>query len=389
MVSSPIDPALVGGGSDAAAIELTAEAEASSLPSVPATSEIAPLDPALDLLVRWFRANADALSPLTLVFPRAPRAVLEHLQGVRHRAFKPDAHHLLRAGRVFVCSRSLGEAVENDADFSSASDVFTGLEALGLAQEPTIIVIPAQGSAYWYPSGMSTPDEHRTLPLSVAGTAVVSESVIDSFLDLHYNQHLKTPMAGTKVWEDASLYVPVLQAEKAVQYDLWIAAKTAFAASHRVRLEDPTPAGRTDVLITNRPDVSEARGAALLELKVLRSMHHHVDPRRAKAFPESENRAGIEKGLSQAHSYGNEQGCDLTFLCLFDMRKDNSDEIVAPFRPNALSLGVLLRRYFLFASSDAARASDTARVLSEPGAAESTPGRGKSGRGKRRSGKKG
>ena len=156
--------------------------------------------------------------------------------------------------------------------------------------------------------------------------------------------------------------MPVPNTERVFQDQvcLWC---TASFRDHLVQVEVAGSGGGCELFIIPRSPGAVGRG--LVEMKVLRAFHFPASGRSPIPVTPRENEAAVKEGLRQAHVYGKKRRCDVSLLCLCDMRKQDSDDIVTTFSPEASQLEVAVRRYFVFASDKAYRVARTKTILPE------------------------
>ena len=339
-----IAPSDVGGGSDPAAIVVTAHEGQGHLPGLPAGSPAAWPAKVLDVLFKWtIREDAP---PLPIAFVLVPSLVGQ--RGDALEFFNIPNNRELDPGAVYLCSEGMGRArrqtITNSVD--ELSGALSGFDRL-----PTLIHSRVDDLVCWYPNGVADPDCRLERSLAGSGSSITT-SVILSELDMLHKNRWISPSASPKanLWSNAAKRVPVDETEKVLQADICLWFICGFR-DHEIRHEVIGTTGRCDVLVTPRRGTGSGRGA--IEIKVLREFNHPRDnSREPTAVGKSEHVKALVKGVGQAWSYGQTHMCDAKVLCVCDMRKNDDDNILNAIRPKAKKLGVALGRYFIHPTDD-------------------------------------
>lgn len=264
-------------------------------------------------------------------------------------------------GKLWIVPRNLGHGFSLDTTGLSIPEVFQRIRDYGGEERPAIAVHPAVPTAPMaYQKGVAQPEICEQFDLNVT---TVSVKDLDEALDGLYSL-IRSPdqSAERPLWENVDKGWPVKNAEKAVQHEVTRALAGRFAWLTEIRSEQSSSIGRTDVeLIQSRglPPGQNIRHA-LLELKVLRSATVNGRPVGPKAMVRH-----IREGVRQASEYGEAANSSIRMLCCFDMRHtDEGTEVVfEKFKQPATDRKVLLRRFFLYSSSQALReALDSLKV---------------------------
>lgn len=265
------------------------------------------------------------------------------------------------AGRVhFMTYRAQSSVYEEHT--GDANAVYDRIAELQCDKLPTLVYLPSDGESTlsYYPQGTYTDDGMVKVELS-AGPVTEAEILIA--IDAVYRNQLCTPdnCSPNKVWQDASKCRPVKEAERTVQQFVQsgLAARFHWCT---ILAEQPGKLGRTDLEVVDdrNGEPGTITHHALIEMKVLRSFGST-----GNEYAAASNDDAIVKGLNQANSYGTAKNSLLRMLCCFDMRsKDVGD--VATFshvHADAQTLGVGLRRWYLYRSSDDMREALAKRQL--------------------------
>jgi hypothetical protein len=304
-----------------------------------------------------------------LINRREQNSAAEYDQPAAFVLVSPDAYQEARAGRseerlIHTGGRRLTGRIHfvTAAAMSSVVDEYTGddkamferLTALALGNHPTLVYVPQRpaSSLSYYPRGTATDEGIVDIPLKAGDVTPAAISAVIAAVHAH---ELVTPdqCEPFTIWKDASKGQPAEYAEKGIQQFLRIGLATFFAP-FSIRREQPEKAGRTDLEIVN--DRTGAPGHtvhhAVLELKVLRS---RGSTGIAVSKPATDEH--IRDGVQQAYSYGRGKNTRHKMLCCFDMRDtDEGDEkTFAHVQESATTLVVMLRRWFLYRSSEAYR----------------------------------
>lgn len=198
----------------------------------------------------------------------------------------------------------------------------------------------------FYPRGVANGNSARTVPLDVANLKLQH---IFEVLDVAHAHFLASPRGhrngGIKIWQDASKFWPVDDAEKQIQKIVHVGLQMAFPTCD-VRPEQEGTTGRPDLEIHvpsgSRRGPKAAR--AMLELKVLRSFGSTGD-----SVSQRKTQEWIEDGVVQAASYRDEHDFPEAALCCFDMRKRPSGEAcLDKVRSLAQSRSVECRQWPIF-----------------------------------------
>ena len=227
-------------------------------------------------------------------------------------------------------------------------------DELKVGELPTIVfsLRTATSQFRWYPDGLSFPDNVDIKPL--AGD-VSPDEVFEAIARLHSDFFI-TPGSmpqGGRLWRNASEYRVKRDAEALVQSHLKAGLVMRFPYC-TIRHEQPQQAGRTDIEIEQRNPHDGAAFTlhAIIELKVLRSFGS-TGSKVTQAATERQ----IREGVRQAAAYRKYKSAEWSALCCFDMRRIDvgCDSCFASVRDWAKDLEVLLRRWFLYASTEAHR----------------------------------
>lgn len=227
---------------------------------------------------------------------------------------------------------------------------------------PTLVYSPKKGASTlsWYPAGIAEPENSVVWP--IADDVVTPERITEA-INRAYRGELITPDQSKTLplWADASKGWAQEDAEARVQHSLRMTLIGAFRRCS-IRSEQPGKDGRTDLEIVadqGRP-ASQIVHHAVLELKVLREKGS-----KGNAYTDNAIKQHIKDGLEQAHTYGDNRNFNERMLCCFDMRAEDAGEekVFADLKADAKKLGVHLRHWYLYRSSEHRRKCEVGQKL--------------------------
>jgi hypothetical protein len=248
-----------------------------------------------------------------------------------------------------------------DLTAKTDDEIFRHVEVvLKFGTSPAVIFDPRTTipQVRYYPKGISTLDDY--ISINIYQSAISIDRIL-SVVDDIYSKCLVTPEAqlkAGKLWQDNSKHWPVQQAEDVVQLYLKIGLSGAFPMC-TIRHEQTAVPGRTDLEIEEQDPLDQSKFTrhAILELKVLRSYGST-----GKSVSDEETLAWVKSGVKQAAAYRSDKGALASALCCFDMRvvftAEKCFEHVAGL---AKELGVVMRLWYIYASSKQYRDAHTAR----------------------------
>ena len=265
------------------------------------------------------------------------------------------------AGRLWFVSAVVvtGNYVElEDCDDAELFRIIT--DDLHLGQVPAVVFDPRTPvpEVRFYPNGLQNAED---CTLVTVATGDVSLDRIFDAIDLVHKNCLVTPEAQPKagnLWEDKGKWWASSEAEDMIQVNIKAGLAAAFPTC-TVRHEQVQVSGRLDLEIeeSDAVDRSQVTRHAVLELKVLRSYRST-----GTTVAESETLNWVEEGVKQAAAYRNDRGARQAALCCFDMRQhDTGEKCFEHIREQAVRLSVILKRWFLYATSSQYRDAATER----------------------------
>lgn len=339
------------GGALVTALEKVADSAASSMSIADACTFGSFLDGWIGTLsdhARHLRANGDSLlAPIVVVFVEDAGAFSRRHPDWKRRPMLGSSCRDEFAGVLAVGTASIGGFVFPKL-LSKTEEFETALGEVELLGAPAIALM-SETKLFIWPEGLNgaaRPIERELVNDEPAG---IDLDRIDRELARFYEDFARQ---STKWWKDTSLRMTVESPEAVVQNDLWICLTVAFRDVARVRQEDVSGNGRTDITVLPSGGCPPNQ-SAVLELKTLRSVRtrkrHSSTPIK---IPDRTNIRWALKGLQQAVGYRDKEKLDGAFLCLYDFCGGNSSTVEEAIAPHALRYGVLARRYWITTSHE-------------------------------------
>jgi hypothetical protein len=251
------------------------------------------------------------------------------------------------AGVLAVGTTSIG-GFAFPTPLSKTQEFETVLRDVELLDAPAIALMSEAKLLIWTEglNGAGRPLERELVDDDSAG---IDLDRIDNELAKFYEDFARQ---NTKWWQNASLRMTVETPEAVVQNDLWICLAVAFRDVARVRQEDVSGNGRTDITILPSGGCPPNQ-SAVLELKTLREVRTRKHPGSTpRKISEGVNIRWALKGLQQTVGYREKEKLDGAFLCLYDFCSGNSSVVEAAIAPHAQKHNVLARRYWITASNE-------------------------------------
>lgn len=278
-------------------------------------------------------------SPHTCVFvySEAPMAEGKPLGFVRV-AHMQDGHGML-AGSAVLTSRDANNGGAILLEDSTILGLMSFLENTGFADRMTVIWDGTVRTATVYPAGIADETNHIRFLAPVADADLTQDDVCAA-LDLAYKDNLKNPSGRTaKLWSKGKL---VSTAEEEIERHLKGQLALFFAGQQRpvrVLSQTNTTAGRTDLMLVQKPPTGKPQLTGVIELKVLRG-------------PAAADQAVATEGLSQGYYYMQDLEVPFATLALYDVNDSPTDD-AAPLLggQNAAHLAaVRVRRFPIYGS---------------------------------------
>lgn len=266
--------------------------------------------------------------------------------------------------QVWLSNAVLGGAYALDVDCSQETTIFEQIRSTGFGKLPALVIdwrgaVPA---GRYYARGVEELEYTQEVALAYSE---ITEADIKDCLDHFHRTSLQTPLRGgeghsDRFWTKPAQGWPAHRPEERIQGKLIEHLRSRFT-KHDVRGESKKENGITDLLIYAR--TQNVAGAKIvvsewvLELKALTDRTES-----GGSVPPKTVKEAIDKGLTQAIAYRQQEHARKAALCCYDMRTvDEGDEsCFAEIREEAAEEGVLLWRWFLFRSSEAFRQADRA-----------------------------
>lgn len=361
-------------GSDLAAKELDKAAEA--MPSTSGSEEQRFLQEASDWYLQWLGVNDQLLKSnaigtdrvLVIVFSESPdveRERLEKIGTMDERIYRgghdPEIH-----GAV-IATQNMRNIVRIRAGFGSLNQAIT-VCCKELKDSDTFIIIPlAQRRILVHLAGaplVSWGDEPPSLPIGNGATEVTPDR-IDKDIGIFHDEGLryaKNPLAQM-VWKGKQHPYEFLQdPERRIQSYLLLTLRHSYKHLNATVDEEVVgKGGRCDIRVEwDGKAVPTTRVSSMIELKVL---VHSNGP--------TANLEWALSGVQQASKYRGSNSV-AAFACIFDGRKDQSDQM-SSLDVEASKLDVRLRRYAMEAPVGAVKAPKKGKKAAAPSKASAKP----------------
>lgn len=291
--------------------KLTGSALKAALLQTVATEDLDQIPPDFDDQARFVicavRAVARRIEQCQLcvfIYSEAPMA-----EG-RPRGFTRIAHmqdgHGVVAGMTILTSRDANNGACKSLSNCTVVDLMNELEQLNFDTRIAVIWDGEARSATVYPEGIVNETNHIRFLVPHSDEELTQDDVCDA-LNTAYNDNLKNPSGHTaKLWCKGKL---VSTAEDEIERHLKGQIALYFAGKARpvrVLSQTNTSAGRTDLILIQKPPCGGPRLSGVVELKVLRG-------------PPGADRDATTEGLSQGFSYREEVGVPFSTLALYDV----------------------------------------------------------------------
>ena len=270
--------------------------------------------------------------------------------GLRRSPLLNNGNYRLTGQLHFLNVAAAGQSLDYEGD---DGQLFDALERHGVHGLPTVIYSPKAGGhskLSWYPDGIQNQAKVQVIPVAVEQP---NAELITQAIEGVYRGDLITPdrvPAHDSLWTKASHGWASQIAEAQVQRNIKLGLHGRFPTC-RIVAEQPGPDGRTDIEIVG--DFGVAPGSvthfAVLELKVLRERGATGD-----TYSANDIEKHVDHGVDQAATYGADRNFRERMLCCFDMRANDAGAggVFAPIQRKADQLGVSLRYWFLYRSSE-------------------------------------
>jgi hypothetical protein len=200
-----------------------------------------------------------------------------------------------------------------------------------------------------FPNGLKDLEHVEEVPLQIDELTI--KEVFERIDEIHRST-LRIPQGPKefRLWEKPSQHWPVERVEEKIQEILRIGLQSALYSAF-VKVEQPQPSGRIDLVIEERVAPSTFVRHALLELKALRSYGST-----GKSVSQRMNEEWVAEGVDQVASYRNESESRAAALVCFDLRDGNTGEqCFRKVKQKAESLKIELGVWHIYASAKDAR----------------------------------
>jgi hypothetical protein len=287
--------------------------------------------------VRAIARRSAGASLCCFVYSEAPMPEGKPL-GFSRVAHMQDGHGDLD-GSAVLTSRDANNGALRALQDPTILQLMGLLEDCGLDDRLTVFWDGAARTATVYPAGVSDDADHLRFPVPVANDDLTQEDICVA-LDLAYNDNLKNPSGHTvKLWRKKAL---IVEAEDEIERHLKGQLALYFAGrSKPVKVWSQTniTAGRTDLVLIQRPPGQNPQLVGVIELKVLRG-------------PQGKDLQVAIEGLSQAYEYRADMGVPFATLALYDVTADPTDDMttIEPSLDVTQKGMVRIRRFPIFNS---------------------------------------
>ncbi|BBH15053.1 hypothetical protein [Chromobacterium haemolyticum] len=298
--------------------------------------------------VQWLSSQNKQLSaPVTIVYVENSGKEGRRLGWTRRSMIGTNPSDEL-SGALIVTSTSTGGYVMA-GKLSSTEEIENEIYSGELQEKPTIVL--TQSAIFYWVDGIGNDGE--PIEVSLDGlTIVIDEDYIETQLNRFYEYHAIT---NKNWWKDAPKFITKSSPENLVQSALLPFLTAMMAERARVKEEENVGNGRADITIRPRKK-NEGHQSSVLELKTLRSyLTPQKDGGKAKSISDKDNIDWASSGIQQAAAYRDDESLDLAFLCLYDFRKKNDDNVDNAISAGCIAYKVKPLRFWITASHEAYR----------------------------------
>ena len=273
-----------------------------------------------------------------LLYSEAPRHDGRRL-GFSRIAHMQDGHGSL-AGNVIFTNRDANNGAYRSLSSTNIADAMDEVEGLGFGNRAAVVWDGNARCATVYPEGFIDESKHFRFHVPESDGSDVSQDDVCRVLDIAYADNLKNPSGRTaKLWSGGKL---VSTAEDEIERHLKGQMSLFFAGCSRpirVLSQTHTSAGRTDLILIQKPSNGGPRLSGVVELKVLRG-------------PISADRTATTEGLSQGYHYRRELELPFATLALYDVSTSPAEDpapLLEDQHPDHLK-EVRVRRFPIYSS---------------------------------------
>lgn len=337
------------GGSLDAVVEQVAESAASSI----SVADACTLESFLDGWSRTLTDHARHLrcigvplqAPIVVVYVEDVGDFARQHSNWERRVMLGASYRDTLAGTLAVGTASVGGYVYPQ-HLADTQMLERELHSAGLFGAPTVALTSETKLLIW-PDGVI--GERNPFEKALDdGPIVIDLEAIDRVLQRFYEDRARQ---NTKWWKNALLRTTIERPEAAVQDELWLFLAGAFSEVARIRKEDVSGNGRSDITILPSRGSTQDQ-SAVLELKTLRDVR--TPTKNPDATPtkisQEENIDWACSGVQQTAAYRDHEKLNGAFLCLYDFCAGNSPVVEEIVAPHAQKYNVLARRYWITAS---------------------------------------
>lgn len=295
--------------------------------------DVAPFDMGWhETFSRWAVGKIIPSGSLIILFSDTPQALGAKLEF--KQIFQFGVSNTVQPG-VYLVGRSPNtnawQIPNSGADHQSNCDLV--LKA-NLGETTAVVIGLSSDHIVFLPNGIN--GSNWLLKFNTAGAGdPLDESTITAYLTNFTEENLNCSDNRKDIWIDASQWIPVELAEKAIQKLLAVGLRTALM-KHAVLAETPLTNGRADLWIKSKDSTNPEN--IILELKAVRS--------KTSTGNDVSNSAMIthlDEGVTQADQYRKKVGGTAAYLCVYDMRKTKGSDVINITAPKCVAANVLLK----------------------------------------------
>ncbi len=199
------------------------------------------------------------------------------------------------------------------------------------------IVIAYRGSKVMVTRRTGVHSAARNDPIRDQKPSATLPELIKALKHFHREKLLTPAFCPVGVWErDRShQYVPGPTPEKSIQPYLELALNFWFHGIVKAESEDKTSIGRIDVRLLKKSDKENSLTYwVVMELKVIKSFANSQKGFSPSSVSDTTNTNVIVEGVRQAGSYQENRCAEMSFLEIYDLRKNKKDDLTK--RPEVL-----------------------------------------------------
>lgn len=257
-------------------------------------------------------------------------------------------------GHVFIANEDFSIVAQlPDLDCGELEHIVTALQGADLHELPHAVFRPDRGELILCGRGIL--GQNSPVPVILDPHKQLSPLDLERHIWEFHRMYTQTPSGHLLPWKGAANNRITIESLELRISNMLTVHLRRLVGLDNVHMEDQTPHGRIDISIVGAA-MAPGVGGCALELKVLRSRRsaggHWVNIKPEDMLEYA------KQGVEQAVQYRQDIGADMAYLCCFDARLVDEDQLeVINF---GKSKNVEVRRYFMYASADAHRAAKAA-----------------------------